>query len=414
MPSMKNGRYEAKIMIKVIKNESEYLEALKQIEDLIDLDPQAGTVESHKLELLGLLIQDYESTRYFQTQESDPVDAIIFRMEQQNLKQRDLIQYIGSRSKVSEILSRKRPLSTNMIRALNKGLGIPLKSLFADPKPESNTFDVEWKRFPISEMRKRQWIEFEDTESEKGIKNVVMNFMSQIGINRQPIALHRKTDHIRSARQLDKYALTAWTARIISLAEALGITKSYHSSNLNSDFMNELLRLSMKESAPALVQEFFKEIGIAFVIEPQLPRTHIDGVALIHEELSIIGMTIRYDRIDNFWFTLIHELAHIHLHLNDNEISFYDDLDLDNPTDEFEKEADNFASELLIPEEEWKNSVASKLRIPEAAQHLAERLNIHPAIVAGRMRYKFKNYKILNNLVGHNEVRKCFPEIQWR
>ncbi len=400
-------------MIKVIKNEPEYLEALRQIEELIDLDPKSGTAESHKLELLGLLIQDYESTRYFQTQESDAVDAILFRMEQENLKPRDLIQYIGSRSKVSEVLSRKRQLSTNMIRALNKGLGIPLKSLFAEPKIETKSLEIDWGKFPIKEMIKRNWIDLDIKESRDRFVDEVMEFIAPLNVSEQSIALHRKTDHFRSARQFDKYALTAWTARIISLAKKLDITAKYDSDNLDIDFIYKLIGVSTKASAPVLVQKYLSEIGIAFVIEPQLARTNIDGAAMIHEKLPIIGMTIRYDRIDNFWFTLIHELAHIHLHLNNNEIAFYDDLDSQSTEDELEKEADNFASELLISKEEWLNSPASKLQIPDAAQHLAKKLNIHPAIVAGRMRHKFNNYKILNNLVGHHEVRKCFPEVNW-
>jgi HTH-type transcriptional regulator/antitoxin HigA len=92
---------------------------------------------------------------------------------------------------------------------------------------------------------------------------------------------------------------------------------------------------------------------------------------------------------------------------------FYDDLDDEKPDDPREQEADRLAGEALIPEAEWKKSPGSRLRTAEAARHLANRLHIHPAIVAGRMRHFFKSYRVLNQLVGHKQVRICFPEIEW-
>jgi HTH-type transcriptional regulator/antitoxin HigA len=90
---------------------------------------------------------------------------------------------------------------------------------------------------------------------------------------------------------------------------------------------------------------------------------------------------------------------------------FYDDLDSEG-SDDREHEADELAGESLVPNEAWENSPARNLRSPEAAEHLAEKLRIHPAIVAGRIRYAFSNFRVLNNLVGKGEVRKCFPEVQ--
>jgi HTH-type transcriptional regulator/antitoxin HigA len=120
-------------MIKIIKSEPAYKAALAAIEKLIDLDPDVGTPEADRLELLALLVQDYESKTVKMTL-PDPIAAIKFRMEQQNLTQQDLVPFIGSRSKVSEVLSRKRPLTLSMIRALHSGLGIPAKVLLQEHK----------------------------------------------------------------------------------------------------------------------------------------------------------------------------------------------------------------------------------------------------------------------------------------
>lgn len=120
-------------MDRIIKNEKEYNRCLKEIEALIDIDPKPGTPGADRLELLTLVVSKYEERKY-PLPSPDPIEAINFRMEQQGLKSKDLIPYIGSRSKVSEVLNRKRPLSLKMIRALNKGLGIPAEVLLNEVK----------------------------------------------------------------------------------------------------------------------------------------------------------------------------------------------------------------------------------------------------------------------------------------
>jgi len=135
-------------MIKVIKTETEYEEALKEAEILVELDPKTGTEEGNRLELLTLLISNYEEY-HFPLDIPNPIEAIRFRMEQQGLSQKDIIPYIGSRSKVSEVLNGKRPLSLKMIRALHRGLGIPAEVLLQESnrelsakKPEINMVEA--------------------------------------------------------------------------------------------------------------------------------------------------------------------------------------------------------------------------------------------------------------------------------
>jgi HTH-type transcriptional regulator/antitoxin HigA len=118
-------------IVSVIKTEAEYQELLQELESLLVLDPPSGTLEDDRLELLLLLVKDYDA-KYFKF---GPIDPILFRMDQQGLTRNDLIPYLGSRSKVSEVLNRKRPLSLRMIRALHAGLGIPLDILIQEPSP---------------------------------------------------------------------------------------------------------------------------------------------------------------------------------------------------------------------------------------------------------------------------------------
>ena len=124
-------------LFKVIKTEAQYEMALSRIEKLMDISPALGTNEGDELELLLLLIKNYEDEHY-KIDLPDPVEAIKYTMEQQELTQRDLIPVIGSRVKVSEVLNRKRPLTLKMIRALNQILNIPAEVLLN----EKNAFSI--------------------------------------------------------------------------------------------------------------------------------------------------------------------------------------------------------------------------------------------------------------------------------
>ncbi len=114
---------------KLIKTEKEYEKALAVFEKLFLA--KKGTKESDHADVLAMLISQYEN-EHFQIQATDPVEAIKYRMEQQNLKQKDLAQYLGGKDKVSKILNRKRKLTLEMIRNLNEFLNIPLNSLVKD------------------------------------------------------------------------------------------------------------------------------------------------------------------------------------------------------------------------------------------------------------------------------------------
>lgn len=111
---------------KVIKTEQEYEQALARLE--LIFDAKKGSKEGDELELLSLLIDTYEKTLY-PIDLPDPIEAIKFRMEQMGYKQSDLAKVVGLKSRVSEILNRKRKLSLDMIRKLHESLGIPTEVL---------------------------------------------------------------------------------------------------------------------------------------------------------------------------------------------------------------------------------------------------------------------------------------------
>ena len=114
---------------KVIKNDREYEATLGRISEIMDSAP--NTPAGDELELLATLVELYEKER-FPIDLPDPIEAIRFRMEQGGLKQQDLVPYVGSASKVSEVLSGRRPLSLKMMRSLYRGLGIPAEVLLRE------------------------------------------------------------------------------------------------------------------------------------------------------------------------------------------------------------------------------------------------------------------------------------------
>ena len=401
-------------MITAINSEIDYRVALAEIEKLIDGGARARTPDGDQLNLLTLLVQDYER-KLVESQPPDPVEAIKFRMEQMDLTPRDLVPLIGSRSKVSEVLSRKRPLTLSMVRALHKGLGIPATSLLQ----EQTLFDIagdaiQWEQFPIREMIARGWIKEKVADVRVQAKGIMERFLAPLGKDWAPVALYKQTQYVRSARQMDLYALAAWNARVSMRALQAPPLVRFEPAILTLDFMHELAHLSTLSDGPRHAREYLEKVGISLVVEAHLPETYLDGAAiLVGPDRPIIALTIRHDRLDNFWFVVMHELVHVWRHLSEDLNAYYDDLDVEDSISPQEREADHLAGEALIPEAEWNRSPASSLRTPDAVHHLASRLRIHPAIVAGRIRHHYRSYRVLNRLVGQGAVRRLFPETAW-
>jgi len=115
--------------IKPIRNERDYRKALKEIDGLMDARP--NTAEGDRLDVLITLVDAWEH-KHWPIDLPDPVEAILFAMEQRGLTRRDLEPFIGSRARVAEILNHKRPLTLPMIRRLHHGLGIPAEVLIGE------------------------------------------------------------------------------------------------------------------------------------------------------------------------------------------------------------------------------------------------------------------------------------------
>ena len=120
---------------RIIKTDEQYRRYLAEIEKIAARDPKLESAEGGRLELLAKLVEDYEKAR-FMFRKPDPVDAILFRMEQRGLRQRDIAPLLGGKNRASEVLSRKRSLTLPMIRALYEKLDIPPALLIREPRAE--------------------------------------------------------------------------------------------------------------------------------------------------------------------------------------------------------------------------------------------------------------------------------------
>jgi len=398
---------------KVIKTEADYQAALKQVEILWDAAP--GTSDADQAELLTLLIEKYEKENY-PIEAPDAVSAIKFRMEQAGLTRNDMIPYIGSKGRVSEILSGKRELSLAMIRKLHKELGIPAEVLLQKKEiPAEALAHVQWDRFPLGAMVKRKWFPcfagrandlLEQAEELIG----PMVFPNGQDCRKQKLAARQ---NVRKGSTADDYALWAWQGRVLRLAAETN-TNDYDSKAMTPEFIKNIAKLSILDDGPVQAGRVLAKNGVALVILNSLSGTHLDGAAMMSlSGKPVVAVTLRHDRLDNFWFTLAHELAHVVLHLTkDTTECFLDDLESKVPKNQKEKEADTLATESLIPPREWTAANGPHMIADDQVRVLALRVHIHPAIVAGRIRFEKNTYVLFSHLVGQRLLRKHFPAYQ--
>lgn len=394
--------------VKVIKSDEQYRDYLEQVHLLMRQHPARGSAEAERLELLAVLINDYETHRY-PVEAPDPVDAILFRMQERGLKQSDLVSYFGTRSRVSEVLGRKRPLTVPMIRALSIGLGISTDTLIglASVDDEKSEDSVDWSKFPVKEMVARGWLTKVSAKATKSADELVKNFIADIGLPMGATAF-RRTIGGHAYSPTTKYALHAWLARVIQKARvAKNPDSSFQSEVFSTEFLRELAQLSWFEQGPLLAVEFLEKHGIVVVMEPQLKGTALDGAALKDSDgTPIVALTLRQDRLDNFWFTLLHEVVHLWKHVGQDE-TFLDDLDASSE-DRREVEANRLAREAFIPRVSWKRSDAFMAPSKENIDALARELKISPAVIAGRLRRELNNFQLFNDVVGYDQVKRLF------
>ncbi len=406
-----------KQQVRVIKTERDYDAAIARLSTLMDEEIAPGSSKEVELELLALVIESYERNKVAPVL-PDPIEAILFRMDQMGLSKKDLALYFGSLPKVSEVLARKRPLSLAMIRKLHKYLEIPADILLGgigeDDIDLSEESQYDYARFPWQEMLDRGYFQtFAGNvrqAKEKG-EELIRNFMRGVFVGSEQPALLRAPLHQSGSRVMDDYALLVWRVAVLKKArqKKQKLPTQYKKGSISGEWLHDLAKLSRFEQGPRLAQEYLANIGIVLVVEEHFKKTYLDGAAMLDNGTPVIALTLRHDRLDNFWFALMHELVHVQKHLDASHIFIADNLDdKTRSSSDAEQEADAGAREALIPSAEWEKS---EVKVDPSSAHataLADRLRIHPSIVAGRVRFETDNWRLLTGFKA--EVKRHFED----
>jgi HTH-type transcriptional regulator/antitoxin HigA len=266
--------------------------------------------------------------------------------------------------------------------------------------------DIVWSQLPYKEMLKRKW--FTVPRNANPLDCAKQYFLEAAG-PQFATALHRKK--MRSGNVPNEYALLAWQARILERARNLAAHGELAEFKPTDHWLAELVNLTKRMHGPAKASQVLAAQGIALIIERHLPGSYLDGAAMLSAEgKPVIGLTLRYDRLDNFWFVLLHEVGHVLLHLFKGLHYDFFDEEASSDNDSIETEADKFALDTLIPETLWDQCLSRFAVSEEAVRIDAGNLGIDPSIIAGRIRKERNSYAILSSLVGQGQVRSQFEE----
>jgi len=321
------------------------------------------------------------------------------------IKEQQIQRYEADRYKSINIANYKR-----IAHALGVKLDVKMQDVndwwLSGNQELINKYYAEDIKKVMKHAKEHGWFDAENSDVfDDEIGNPLQRYISDHFLNYGSPALLRTGFNIEDMS--DDLLLVAWKARVTEKAAKIISENKVSYNEIDISWLNKLVKLSAYKDGPSKARKLLLEYGIILIAEPQIQGLKLDGAAFLMGNIPVIGLTLRHDRLDNFWFTLLHEVAHIILHYRMGlKIGFFDETEK-KQIDEIEQEADNFALNLLIPNEKWKRSPARISKTDKPIEKLAEDLGIHPAIVFGRVRKERDNYTIFSNKLGQGLVRKC-------
>lgn len=245
---------------------------------------------------------------------------------------------------------------------------------------------------PLFEAFKRfsEELSGKDIDSRKPANMSRHEYLAMLALQSAEVAgaLYRKNPQAHETK------VQAWLSSSITMAKRLSLTMDAKYKGISQDDICNIIRLSLEpETIVRLPDILAEQYGVALIVQPGYTSMRMDGCALkLPDSRPMIGITLRYNRYDNFWFTLVHELAHLCLHDDHLDTPIVDDLD-EAVTDDIEAEANAFARECFVPRREWR--ILYENRHSEAQlEKTCAGLGVHPDIVAGLIRFAAKDYKL--------------------
>lgn len=332
-----------------------------------------------------------------------------------DLNQRILAKELDVKpSFLNEIIKGKRPVTADIAILLEKILGISadywmkFQSQYEIDKARVKQKNIKkvknielWgiikEYVPVRYFKKHNYLN-DDIESDiNTIKNIyeVDTIDSLVSsFSKDKLAYYRKSDKLK----IDEKNMFAWS----SLAQYEA--KKQKTNTFNFDNLNQLCKnlnniFYENSGTPERVKAVLNQFGIKFLLIDKLEKTPIDGFSFWSEKNPAIALTLRYNRIDNFAFTIMHEIGHIDLHLrNDKERKFMD-LTTKQNLDKCETEADNYAQQKLISKDIWQDILDNHLPLnDEKIKSLGDKHKINPAILLGRVCYEMDYYAMKTSI----------------
>lgn len=321
-----------------------------------------------------------------------PGEFLQEELEARGWSQADLADILGKTPKtVNEIVLGKRRVTPEMARLLSKALGtsasywLNLESLYQLYKAERTgpcTDDVSrravlYEKYPVRDMIRRGWIE--ETDNVDVLESQLDRFHSR----QLPFAARRREDLTKEPFQL------AWLHRVRNLAEKIRVDK-FSELKLQEAF-SELRVLLPSAEEVRRVPEILRKAGVRFLVVEPFPGSKIDGVCLWLDARSpVVAVSLRYDRIDYFWFTLLHELHHVKFgHAKKTAILDTNVME-DNDVSAEEHQADQGATAFLVPKDEVEDFIARVRPLFSTSQikGFSRRIGVHMGIVVGQLQYR--------------------------
>jgi HTH-type transcriptional regulator/antitoxin HigA len=285
-------------------------------------------------------------------------------------------------------------------------LRVAIEAAVRQEMPPATEDGFDPKKLPVREMKKRGWLSKVEVEGVADAPDyeIAANFILQSTGGQALASLHKQ--NLKLGAKANPYALLAWKARVLEKArvvrQQLGPPRP-----LDPIFIKNLVGLSKHPGGIVEAVKLLRSIGVIVVFEEHLSTTYLDGAALLLDnQVPVVAMTLRHDRLDNFWFVLLHEIGHIARHRDSGlQDGFFDD-DSVSSVAQLEAEADEFARGALIPDALWKSSFVKFSKSKKEVVDFASRIGVGVPIVAGRIRGERGEYSLFSDLVGSGEVRK--------
>ncbi len=348
-------------------------------------------------------------------------DVLIKARIAQQLSQKELAARLGMKEQQVQRYESERYQTASLYRLQEIGAALGIKCSIA-VECEATAASQEkagalddliaqcGREVSFKEMNERGW--FRDFSDKSNDPQALMGALLHAGFGESIAPMLNRVSE-SGASVANKCALRAWQARVLMKARDAvpGLNRCLIWDD--ATWVRSLVKLSLNQEGPLLAQEFLRRHGIILVIERHLSKTYLDGAAmLLEDDVPVIGLTLRLDRLDNFWFVLLHEMGHILLHKRRGlELGFFDENEEGGKTsDTREEEADQFARTALISDEAWKSSMAKFVKTADEVRSLAKRFGVGVPIVAGRIRRERGNFTLFSELVGSRQPSKVFQD----